>query len=56
MPGILIGRLTSVVATWDIEPEEVNGFELVYLHDSTEPTEQHQIRGLETRPLRGGTE
>ncbi|MFT5052598.1 MAG: hypothetical protein ACI8QZ_004034, partial [Chlamydiales bacterium] len=24
----LIGRLASVAAKWDIEPEEVNGFEL----------------------------
>ena len=48
MPRILIGRLTSALATWDIEPEEVNGFELVSLPPSNPPRTDHDNPGCLT--------
>ena len=55
MPRILIGRLTSAEATWDIEPEEVNGFELDPLPHSTRSKNHARSRVLDTHPLRGGS-
>ena len=40
----LIGRLTSALATWDIEPEEVIGFELQPLRESKHPIERPEQR------------
>jgi hypothetical protein len=42
----LIGRLTSAVATWDFEPEEVNGFELVSLRHSVRQIQNKTPGGL----------
>jgi hypothetical protein len=48
MPRILIGRLTSAEASWDIEPEEVNGFELDPLPHSVRSENHTQDPGCLT--------